>query len=337
MFRKKKTYVILVIIIAIVGGAIYFKNKKPKVEYTTQDVKTGTLAQTVAVTGVLASPNQADLSFKISGRLEKMYVDIGDPVTKGQKIATIDGGTLNSQLNQARAELRSQKQTLANMKRGGFRVQQERAQREQVRSAEAAVSQILDQIKETTIYAPIDGFIIKKSSEVGEIIAANSAAGNTPVVTIARNDDLEIQTNVPESDIVKVALGQNADVTLDALTSSDVFNAKVSEIEPASTVIQDVVYYKVKLRFDNLDPRFKNGMSTDADIKTAERNNVVYAPMRAVKTENGQKYVEVLKDEKNAVTEKVNVTTGMEGDDGMVEIKSGLKGGEKVVTLTKSV
>lgn len=336
MLKKKKTYVILIIIIAIVGGVFYFKNKKPKVEYTTQDVKTGTLAQTVSVTGVLASPNQADLSFKISGRLEKMYVDIGDPVIKGQKIATIDGGTLNSQLNQARADLRSQKQTLASMKRGGYNVEKERAQREQVRAAEAAVSQILDQIRETTIYAPIDGFIIKKSSEVGEIIAANSAAGNTPVVTIARNDDLEIQTNVPESDIVKVQLGQNADVTLDALSSSDVFNAKVSEIEPASTVIQDVVYYKVKLKFDNLDPRFKNGMSTDADIKTAEKNNVVYAPMRAVKTENGGKFVEVLKDEKNGMTEKVNVTTGMEGDDGMVEIRSGLKGGEKVVTLTKT-
>ncbi|MFA6047830.1 MAG: efflux RND transporter periplasmic adaptor subunit [Parcubacteria group bacterium] len=337
MFKKKKTYVILIIIIAIVGSVFYFKNKKPKVEYTTQDVKTGTLAQTVSVTGVLASPNQADLSFKISGRLEKMYVDIGDPVVKGQKIATIDGGTLNSQLNQAKAELRSQKQTLASMKRGGYNVEKERAQREQVRAAEAAVSQILDQIRETTIYAPIDGFIIKKSSEVGEIIAANSAAGNTPVVTIARNDDLEIRTNVPESDIVKVTLGQNADVTLDALSSADVFNAKVSEIEPASTVIQDVVYYKVKLKFDSLDPRFKNGMSTDADIKTAERSNVVFAPMRAVKTENGQKYVEVLKDEKNGVTEKVNVTTGMGGDDGMVEIKSGLKGGEKVVTLTKNI
>lgn len=337
MFKKKKTYVILVIIIAIVGGAIYFKNKKPRVEYTTQDVKTGTLAQTVSVTGVLASPNQADLSFKISGRLEKMYVDIGDPVVKGQKIATIDRGTLNAQLNQAQSEVHAQKDTLANMKRGGYNLQQKNAQRDVVKKDEAAVQEILDQIQETTIYAPIDGFIIKKSSEVGEIIAANSAAGNTPVVTIARNDDLEIQTNVPESDIVKVQLGQNAEVTLDALTSSDIFNAKVSEIEPASTVIQDVVYYKVKLKFASLDPRFRNGMSTDAAIKTAERNNVVYAPMRAVKTENGQKYVEVLKDEKNAVTEKVNVTTGMEGDDGMVEIKSGLKGGEKVVTLTKTL
>jgi multidrug efflux pump subunit AcrA (membrane-fusion protein) len=145
-----------------------------------------------------------------------------------------------------------------------------------------------------------------------------------------------VKADVPESDIVKIALGQKADIKLDAFMAQDVFEGEVIDIEPASTIIQDVVYYKVKFRIINYDPRIKNGMSADLDIKTAEKKNVVFAPLRAVKTENGGKYVEVLKDEKNGVTEKITVTTGMEGNDGMVEIKSGLKGGEKVVTLTKT-
>lgn len=338
MFKKKKTYIILVIIIAIVGGVFYYKNKKPKVEYTTSSAQKGTLAQTVSVTGKLVSPHQVDLSFKLSGRLLNMYVDIGDSVRKGQKIATIDQGTLFDQLKEAQADLRSQKQTLANMKRGGFRVEQERAQREQVNGARAAVAQIFDQIRETTIYSPMDGVIIRKGAEVGEAITANSAAGNVPVVTIAENNtDLEIESNVPESDIVKVALGQNADVTLDAFTLEDKFSAKVSEIEPASTVIQDVVYYKSKLEFPGPDSRFKNGMSADISIHTAEKKNVVFIPERAIKTENGKKYVEILKDEKNNITDKIFVTTGMRGDDGMIEVTNGLKGGEKVITLAKNL
>lgn len=340
MFKKKKTYIILAIIILIIGGVFYSRSKKPKVEYTTADAQKGTLAQTVSVTGKLVSPHQVDLSFKLSGRIEKMHVDIGDSVKKGQKIATIDKGTLISQLGQVRGEAAAQKQTLNSLKRrrGTYNTGQINAQRAEVRKAEAAVSEVLVQLGDTTIYSPMDGIVIKKGVEEGEAITANSAAGNIPVVTIAENNtDLEIESNVPESDIVKVALGQNADVTLDAFTLEDKFSAHVSETEPASTVIQDVVYYKTKLQFPGPDSRFKNGMSADINIHTAEKNNAVFIPERAIKDDNGKKYVEVLIDVKNNTTEKVYITTGMRGDDGMIEITSGLKGGEKVVTLTKNL
>lgn len=337
MFKKKKTYVILVIIIAVVGGIFYVKNKKPKTEFSTQEVQRGTLSQSVSVTGRTAAPHEVELSFKVSGIIQDLYVDIGDRVKKGQKVATIDKGSLYAQIKQAKEEVKAQKQTLYNMKRRNeYNLQQKNAQRAEIKKAEAYVSQIYSQLGDTVLYSPMDGIIIRRNGEVGETITANSAASNTPVVTVAQEGDLDVKADVPESDIVKIALGQKADITLDAFSPQDIFQAEVIDIEPASTIIQDVVYYKVKFKITNYDPRIKNGMSADLDIKTAERNNVVYAPMRAVKTENGQKYVEILKDEKNGVTEKINVTTGMEGDDGMVEIKSGLNGGEKVVTLTKT-
>jgi HlyD family secretion protein len=257
-------------------------------------------------------------------------------VKAGQKVAVIDKGILNAQLAQAKEEVTAQKQTLANMKlKDGYSKQQENAQRAEVRKSQAAVAQVYAQFADTSLYSPMDGLVIRRNGEVGETITANSAASNTPVVTVAQEGELDVKADVPESDIVKIALGQKANITLDAFSSKGIFEGEVIDIEPASTIIQDVVYYKVKFKILNYDQRIKNGMSADLDIKTAERNNVVYAPMRAVKTEGGSKYVEVLKDEKNGITEKVPVTTGMEGDDGMVEIKSGLSGGEKVVTLTK--
>jgi len=336
MFKRKKTIFFLVVIILVIAGFYYQKSQKPKAEYTTQEARRGTLNQTVAVTGITASPHEVELSFKVSGIIQSLYADIGDRVKKGQRVAVIDKGSLYAQLNQAKHDVLSQKQTLALMKRGGYKVEAERSQREKVRSAEAAVNQIYAQLADTSLYSPMDGIIIRRNGEVGETITANSAASNTPVVTVAQEGDLEVKADVPESDIVKIALGQKADITLDAFTSQDIFQGEVINIEPASTIIQDVVYYKVKFKILNYDSRIRNGMSADLEIKTDSKDNAVFVPERAIKEDNGKKYVEVLKDEKTSVVEKVYVTTGMRGDDGMIEISSGLSGGEKVVTLTKT-
>lgn len=337
MFRKKKTYVILTLIILVIGSFYYYKSRTPKIEYTTSAAYRGTLSQTVSVTGKLVAPEQADLSFKISGQVESILVDVGDKVTKGQKIATIDKGTLFSQLAQARADVKTQKDTLDNMKKRKslYNNDERDAQRDRLRKAEASVSGVLSQFSDTTLYSPSDGIIVNRNVNVGEVTVANAVTANTSVVTVAKEGDLEIESNIPESDVVKIAIDQNVNITLDAFTTQNVFKAKVSRIEPAATVIQDVVYYRAKMKFIDPDPRFKNGMSADADIHTAERDNVVIIPLRAVKIEGGEKYVEILKDD-GITVEKIKITTGLEGDEGMVEVRSGLSGGEKIITFTKT-
>jgi RND family efflux transporter MFP subunit len=338
MFKKKKTYVIIFLIILVVGGVWYWKSKKPKIEYTTSTVNKGTLSQTVSVTGKTASPHEVELSFKTSGIILDLYVDIGDKVKRGQLIAVIDKGTLYAQLEEAKQDVKYQKKTLANMRRkkNAYKIEQEEAQKALVRKAQANVSQVLSLFKDTTLYSPMDGIVIRRNGEIGETITANSAAANTPVVTVAQEGDLDVKADVPESDIVKIALGQKADISLDAFLAQDVFQGEVIDIEPASTILQEVVYYKVKLRITNYDPRIKNGMSADLDIKTASKENVISIPERAIKDDGGQKYVEVLKDEKNNIIERKNVKTGMKGDEGMIEITSGLSGGEKIITFTKT-
>ena len=335
MFRKKKTYIILTLIILIIVGIFYFNSGEPKVEYTTAAAEKGNLARTVSATGNLVSPEEADLSFKISGQVESLLVNVGDRVEKGQKIAMIDRGTLTDDLKQAREEVAVQKNTLYNMKRNNsaYTLEQKEAQRAAIKKSEAAAAEVLRQIGYATLYSPISGMVIKKNVEVGEMTIANAVTANTSVVTIAREGDLEISANIPESDIAKIEIGQKVEATLDAFEISDVFLAEVFEIEPSSTVIQDVVYYKIKLKFSQVDARMKNGMSVDIEIKTAEKNNTVIVPIRAIKEDNGQKYVEILKSDNTL--ERKNVTIGMSGDDGMVEIASGLSGGERVVTLKK--
>lgn len=199
----------------------------------------------------------------------------------------------------------------------------------QVASAQASYDMALINLDKATLISPVNGIITEVNNKAGEILG-------TGVIkeTFSRVMSLDfiIQSKVPESDIVKIKLGQHAKITFDALTLEDVFDAEIIEIDPASTNVQGVVYYNIKLKLNTVDVRVKPGMSLNIDIATAEKNDVIMIPSRAIKTEATKKFVDVLKED-GITTEKVFIETGLEGDEGMVEVRSGLKGGEKVVTF----
>jgi len=198
----------------------------------------------------------------------------------------------------------------------------------EVTQARAAYDIALLNLDMATLVTPVNGIITEVNNKVGEILGTGVIKESFSRVMSL---DVIIESKVPESDIVKTKLGQHAKVTFDALTEDDVFDGEIIEIDPASTTIQDVVYYEIKLKLNNVDSRIKPGMSANIDIATAEKNDTLMIPMRAVKTEGKKKYVDVLEAEN--ITKKVFIETGLEGDEGMVEIKSGLKEGEKVVTF----
>lgn len=338
MSKTKKRIIWGVIILAIaVGGYFYYQSRQPKIEYTTADVQRGNLAQTVSVTGTLNPDRQYELAFKNTGTVTEMNVDVGDSVFKGQRLAKIDAGTLLSQQRQAEAEVKVQKKTLFNMerRRTSYTEAQRDAQKAKVKESQAGVDIINDQLKDLVIYSPIDGVVLKRFANVGDTTFVN-AARSTSILTVAPAGDLVIESNIPESDIVKIKLGQKAAISFDALTRDDIFSGEISEIDPASTIIQDVVYYTVKLRLANLDEKLKPGMSANIDVHTAEKNEILTIPLRAVEIEGSQKSVQVLNSD-GLTTTKVKIETGLEGDEGMVEVKSGLQEGQKVVTFTKSL
>lgn len=326
----KKIIWVVVSLVVVIGGIFYFSSGKNKTQYNTEEAKVMDVIQTVSITGTINPETMINLGFKTSGIVKEMNVDIGAEVKKGQRLAKVDPSTLLAELEASDQDIEYYDETYDFMKdnKKTYEKEQRDAQKALVRKAEALNRAAQIKVGETYIYAPISGMIIKRNVDLGEI-----AIYNTTVLTVAEGE-MEIEADVPESDIIKISLGQSADISFDAFPVDVIFKAQITEIEPASTVIQDVVYYKVKLKLQNFDERIKAGMSCDVDVRTAEQNNVVAIPLRAVKADGDKKYVEILKDEKNNITEKVFVTTGLEGDDGIVEIKSGLKGGEKVITLT---
>jgi RND family efflux transporter MFP subunit len=260
-------------------------------------------------------------------------VDTGDSVKKGQLLGSIEPGALNSQLVQAQREVKVQDETLESMKENTLQYNRDArdAQKHRIEAAQANVNSILAQFGDNRLFSPIEGVVLKRNADLGEIVSPTG-----PVLSIGNPKNLVIESNVPESDIIKVKVGQKANVTFDAFPADQIFEATVISIDPASTVIQDVVSYKIKLVLFSFDERLKSGMSANIDVKTAEKNDVMMIPLRAVKTEGKQKFVEILLDAQKNLTERRNITTGLEGDEGMVEVSSGLKGGEKVITFIKT-
>jgi len=199
----------------------------------------------------------------------------------------------------------------------------------QVGQASANVQLIQNQIADNMLKSPIKGIITKINYEIGEQVTAQKA-----FLSVLTENNYQIEVDISETDITKLKTGDTADITLDALGPEVVFTGKVYFIEPAATIIQGVTYYKVKVSFDpGEQSAVKPGMTASAVILTAKRENTLIMPARAVVEKNGATIARILQAD-NTVREEA-VTVGLSGDNGMVEVLSGVKEGDKVVTFVK--
>jgi len=260
---------------------------------------------------------------------------------------TLQEATNTSNITSAEAAINDAKNALANaldelsIKRAGSAPEQITAQeavvrkaqanittqRANIKEAEANLENYQAQIEKATIRSPINGVITMQEAKVGEIISASA-----PVVSIISVSKFEIEAFVPEVDAAKVGDKNIAKVTLDAYGDEVIFLAEVTKIDPAETIIEGVPTYKTILRFLDDDERIKSGMTADVDVMTAKRNDAISVPFRAIMSRNGDKYVRVVRDEELV---EVTITLGIRDASGKVEVMSGLKEGDKVVTSVR--
>lgn len=197
------------------------------------------------------------------------------------------------------------------------------SQRAQVAQAAASVEAARSRYDKTFLRTPISGIVSKQESKLGE-----TAIPNQLVATVMSDAQFEIEAFVPEADLARVRTGAEAVVTLDAYGSDALFQANVVSIEPAETVIDGVPTYKTVFQFAALDERIRSGMTANVDIRGESRSDALYVPQRAVSLKSGKKTVTVIAGKEPRIVE---VTTGIRGADGSLEILSGLSEGDLVV------
>lgn len=192
----------------------------------------------------------------------------------------------------------------------------------------ASLDLINDRIKDSVITSPIQGKVIQFNYEIDEQIMAHSS-----VASVLNESLLKIEVYISEVDIAKISIGNIVDITLDAFGDEKVFKGSVKSIDPAETVLQDVVYYQVDIEFsDKNNLNIKSGMTANISINTGQKNDVLIIPNRAIINIQGKKIVRILKGE---IMEEIEIQIGMSGDNGSVEVLKGLKAGDSVITYIK--
>jgi RND family efflux transporter MFP subunit len=175
--------------------------------------------------------------------------------------------------------------------------------------------------------APIDGQITKIHKKPGELVSG------ADVVMNLLSPHYEIQVDIAEVDVPKIKVGNKVVVTLDAFGPDTTFTGEVAVIDPASTLIQDVVYYKVRIRLDDTAQSVKPGMTANVSVATAQKENVLFVPARTIRTrDDGSRYVRVLV---GINEEERDVKLGLRGNEGKTEILSGVSEGEKIIVSKK--
>ncbi|MBP2476017.1 macrolide-specific efflux system membrane fusion protein [Crossiella equi] len=328
----------------------------------TAKVSRGSVMDTVSAAASLRASRSANVDFGTSAIVNKVFVKLGDKVAKNQKLATVDDRQAKAQLDAAKAQLDSAKQALAAAKEAK---QPTSGPNAQVKQAELSVEQAQDAVRSTTIYAPFAG-TITAIGQVGQRSSGTGTSGgntgggtggssggesgggsgrpsgipNAPVIpnpgagsssgsgflTVTDLNGYQIAATFTEIDIVKVKVGQAAQVAINALGGKK-FPAKVVQVDlmPAST--SGVVQYGVLLELDESSDELKPGQSANVVITTAKADSVLQVPSGAVQTVDGKSTVQLME---NGSPRSVPVQLGVRSDH-IIEITSGLKEGDEVL------
>lgn len=199
-----------------------------------------------------------------------------------------------------------------------------------VAAARSSYLSALKNLDKAEIRSPLNGTVTQINYKKGEVVGTLSGIGGADSFGRLLSLDFVLEAKVPESDIASMKIGQKAVVKFDSFPSDETLHAEIVEIEPESTVIQDVIYYKAKLKLLENDVRLRAGMSADVDVVVDNRDNVLKLPNRSVKRDGSIKYVEILSPD-GRTTARQTVETGIEGDEGMTEIIRGVTEGQTTV------
>ena len=190
----------------------------------------------------------------------------------------------------------------------------------QVAKSQAQVDSLENQVEEAYLRSPVEGQVTDIKKKVGEVV-------QDVVITLLPVAPYEIEVDIYEEDVVKIAVGNSVDISLIAFPDKE-FLGRVVSIDPAEKLIEGVVYYKVTIAFEEIPEGIKPGMTADLIIKAAVREDVLVIPEDALQKRDNKQVVEVLEGE--TIKEK-EIKIGLEGSNGMIEVVSGIEEGEKVI------
>jgi HlyD family secretion protein len=284
---------IIALAMVVLGITLFFifRGGSNEVAYRTEPVTLGDVQKTITATGTVNPVTTVQVGTQVSGTIKELYADFNSRVKKGQIIALIDPTFYETQLAQAQANtdhadaaMRDAERILNQNKALYARnlvakndydaaVTGYDSAKAQLAQAKAALQTAATNLSYTKIFSPVDGIVISRNVDVGQTVAASF---QTPTLfTIAQDlTKMQIDTNVAESDIGVVKVGQDVEFTVDAYPDST-FKGRVWQKRQAPITVQNVVTYDVVIQVNNSDFRLMPGMTANVSIIIETQHDVL--------------------------------------------------------------
>lgn len=399
----KKSYKIIIAVLLVLALLIVLKKtnvigkKELGKEIDSEVVKEMTIIETVSATGKIQPEIEIKISSEVSGEIISLPIKEGQSVKKGQLLVKINpeiyvsnlsrtnAGFSNSKAGLAQADA-SFKEATANYNRsktlfekgiiskadwdraiGSF--ENSKALKDaayySVKSAGATVNEARESLGRTIIYAPVDGTISKLDAELGERVVGTQQMAGTEILRVADLTNMEVEVDVNENDIVKISIGNEAIVEVDAYLNKQ-FKGEVTSISNSAnnlTATDQVTNFKVKVRIlkesyqdmlkdkpTNYSP-FRPGMTATVDIITRKTEKTIAIPISSVVIKSDTTPVSItdeIEDDNNKDSKKVQrklecvfvkngkkakikiIKTGIQ-DNNNIQVLEGLKKGETII------
>jgi HlyD family secretion protein len=376
----------LVLVIAVSGMALRGRGSKTASVQTAR-VSRQKIVQKVSATGKIQPKTQVEISADVSAKIVKLPIVEGQWVNKGallvelareRYLAAVESAEASVSSAEANAALTSENMTTAENeykrskellagkleaqsvfegKQAQYKVEvaRHKSATDQVQQAKATLKQAKDDLSKTTIYAPMSGTISALNKEQGEI-ALGSQFQKDVILIVADLSAMEARVNVDENDIMSVAIGQPAEIEVDALPGQKL-KGIVSEIASSANSsgqgsADQKTEFEIKIAIVDPPKTLRPGMTASADIVTKTNDSAVSVPLQSVAvrtvdqlTVKGEKrqaaetrynadkdgFVEIVFVVENGKAVARQVKTGIQSDE-LIEILDGLKEGDEVVT-----
>ncbi len=303
--QKSKGWMLWMLALAAAGGGVWgwfhFRaaSGNGATQYKTTALERGDIVQTVTANGSLGAVQTVAVGSEVSGKIVELFADFNSAVTNGQMLARLDASTYERELEQAEAELESAKASLK-LAQANFKRAEELRALELVSQADydqaeatmaqaqaslqvrqASLSKVRVDLEKTTIFSPMDGVVISRAVDVGQTVAASL---NAPTLFTLAQDlrQMRIEAQISEADVGGVEEGQTVTFTVDAYPTRT-FTGLVNQVRFAAITNQGVVNYVAIVDVDNGDLKLRPGMTANASVVTAKRENALRLPNSALR------------------------------------------------------
>ncbi len=357
----------LIISALLIGGGAalwWFNRPPPPAPPPSGKVELADITALVQAAGILQAKTKVDVGAQVSGQVQKIHIQLGQQVKKGDLLVSLDPELARSDVAQAEAALAQQRAALDSRKidadaarreldrqrrllagQATAATEAEKAETELAKieadlRGQAAVAARLQadlakkqlSLSYTRITAPMDGMVVSLTVQEGQTVISVQI---TPVLlTLADLDTITVRTKVPEADVQLIQIGQTARFsTLSA--EGKRYEGKLRVIQPIPERAGNAVFYNVLFEVDNRDRKLFSDMTVQVDIETGSAKNVPAMPTVALgeRGKDGRYAVQVL-DAANKQTPR-QVRTGLQ-DAARVQVVDGLKLGERVLLAPPS-